>query len=375
MATIMHLTTLHTRSDPRIFIKEARSLASHLPHKVLLMVADGKGNIDEKVNRVSVHDLGHLSRNRFVHALVGPWRAFFAICKIKPTIVHFHDPGLIPLGMLLKVFGYKVIYDVHEDVPRQTLGKHWIPKSIRYPISLAMGVLEWFCARTCDALISATPKIAQRFPASKTITVQNFPIITELLNPAPIPYFDRPQSFAYVGAIATIRGAVEMIRAIDLLSNIPGVRVDLAGSFSPASLAGTLKALPGWTSVHYYGQISREQIANLLGNTRAGLVTLHATVNYLDSYPIKMFEYMSVGLPIIASDFPLWRRIIDGVGCGLLVDPLNPKSIAKAMRWILDNPAEAEAMGQRGRQAIERIYNWDDEATKIICLYNKLLTS
>jgi len=241
-----------------------------------------------------------------------------------------------------------------------------------------MGVLEWLCARACDALVSATPKIAKRFPASKTITVQNFPIITEVLNPAPIPYFERPQSFAYVGdvgVIASIQGAVEMVRAIDLLRNIPGVQLDMAGSFSPAGLADTLQALPGWTSVHYHGQVSREQIANLLGNTRAGLVTLHATVNYLDSYPIKMFEYMSVGLPVIASDFPLWRRIIDGVGCGLLVDPLNPKSIEKAMRWILDNPVEAEAMGQRGRQTIERIYNWDVEATKIICLYNKLLTS
>jgi hypothetical protein len=105
------------------------------------------------------------------------------------------------------------------------------------------------------------------------------------------------------------------------------------------------------------------------------MVTLHATSNYLDSYPVKMFEYMSAGLPVIASDFPLWRRIIDGAGCGLLVDPLNHEAIAKAMRWILDHPCEAEAMGQRGRQAVERTYNWDPEAVKLLSLYRELLNS
>lgn len=88
-----------------------------------------------------------------------------------------------------------------------------------------------------------------------------------------------------------------------------------------------------------------------------------------------MFEYMSASLPVIASDFPLWRRIIDGAGCGLLVDPLNSEAIVEAMRWILDHPTEAEAMGMRGRQAVERTYNGDAEAEKLLNLYKKLLNS
>jgi len=116
--TIVHLTTVHPRADTRI-LKEAQTIASTLEDcTVLLIVADGKGNADGAQGQVSVHDLGSIRGGRLVRMLQGPWRSFFAIIKINPTIVHFHDPELIPLGMLLKVGGYKVIYDVHEDFPQ-----------------------------------------------------------------------------------------------------------------------------------------------------------------------------------------------------------------------------------------------------------------
>ena len=373
LPVILHLTTVHPRFDVRIFVKEAKTLASHRPYKVLLMVADGKGCVIEEQGRVSIHDFGRLGGGRLGRLFIGPWRAFLAICRIKPAVVHFHDPELIPLGMLLKAIGYKVIYDIHEDVPTQTYAKHYIPKFIRHFVAIAMSSLERCAAKSLDVMIPATPKIAERFPKNKTVVVQNFPICNELIALRKIPYEDRDLSFAYVGGIAKIRGAFEMIRAFECLSDIKRARLELAGEFSPSRLEDELRMLPGWASVNYHGQVAREQVAHLLGGVRAGLVTLHATANYLDSYPVKMFEYMSAGIPVIASNFPLWRQIIDREGCGLIVDPLNPQAIAKAMRWILDHPAEAEAMGHRGRQAVGCTYNWDGEATKIMRLYDKLL--
>jgi glycosyltransferase involved in cell wall biosynthesis len=114
-------------------------------------------------------------------------------------------------------------------------------------------------------------------------------------------------------------------------------------------------------------------VQTLLSKVRAGLVTLHPTPAYLEAYPVKMFEYMAAGLPVIASDFPLWRSIITKEQCGLLVDPLDPKALAKAMRWVLENPVEAEAMGRRGREAVLTTYNWDAEAAKLKVLYRKIL--
>ena len=89
--------------------------------------------------------------------------------------------------------------------------------------------------------------------------------------------------------------------------------------------------------------------------------------------PIKLFEYMAAGVPVIASDFPLWREIVDSVGCGVLVDPNKPEEIAAAMRWMLENPEETETMGQRGRAAVLKQFNWDNEAETLIQTYESIL--
>jgi glycosyltransferase involved in cell wall biosynthesis len=372
---IIQLTTVHPRDDTRIFIKETQTLAAHLPHRVLLMVADGKENTEDVQEIVSVHDLGNLGGGRFDRILRGSLQAFFAICKIKPAIVHFHDPELIPLGLSLKVIGYKVIYDVHEDVPRQIYSKHYLPLMIRKPLARIISTVEWFAAKVFDAIISATPKIAERFPAAKTITIQNFPIINELLQLLPTPYPERPYAFAYPGVVSTIRGIGEIIRAFEHLNDIYNARFELAGEFSPYGLKDTLRMLPGWRFVNYHGLVSRLQLSSILSCVRAGLVLHHPVPNEIDAQPIKLFEYMSASLPVIASDFPVWRRIIDDAGCGLLVDPMKPEKIAEAMRWILEHPTDAEEMGKRGRQAVEKTYNWDAEAMKLLSLYKKLLNS
>ena len=129
----------------------------------------------------------------------------------------------------------------------------------------------------------------------------------------------------------------------------------------------------GWACVNALGFLSREQMRQTLSRSVAGIVTFLPVPNHIDAQPNKIFEYMSAGLPVIASHFPLWREIIEGNECGLCVDPLDPAAIAAAMDRLVENPDLARRMGENGRRAVHERYNWGVEEKKLLALYGKLL--
>src|SRR5690554_6346518 len=206
---------------------------------------------------------------------LGSWRMWRKLRQIRPDVIHFHDPELIFLGLAMRFCGTKVIYDVHEDVPRQILTKDWIPALMRPPVAAAVEVVESVSCRVFDAIVPATPRIAARFPRHKTTLVQNFPIPEELLSPQPVPYEKRHERVAYIGDISLARAAYEMVLAMSLLPAGSEWQLDLAGGFSDPALQPELEALPGWERVRYHGWAKRPQVAEILGSVRAGLVLLH----------------------------------------------------------------------------------------------------
>ncbi|MCF8012714.1 MAG: glycosyltransferase, partial [Clostridiales bacterium] len=248
MKNIIHLTTVHTRTDIRIRVKQTASLAGKLAASVALFVQDGKGFEADESSGVQVVDTGPKFRSRVMRMTLGAWRMLRAVQKARPDVAHFHDPELIPVGLTLKLSGIKVVYDVHEDVPRQILTKYYLPAVFRKPAAWFMEAVEWIAGMCFDAIVPATPKIAMRFPAGKTVVVQNFPILEELVAPQPVTYEQRPPDFAYVGGITRARGAMEMVEASGLVSP-DEARLRLAGAFSPKNLQSEIEALPGWDKV------------------------------------------------------------------------------------------------------------------------------
>lgn len=369
---IAFCSTVHPRNDTRVRIKEISSLAREFAQPVFFFVQDGKGDERDPHTGVTVIDTGPAPRSRWLRILAGVWRMYRTVLAARPAIVHFHDPELIPMGFLLKLSGIRVIYDVHEDVPLQILSKDWVPPTLRRPISKLIEGIEAVAGRAFDAVVVATPSIGLRFPRENTVLVQNFPLLDELVAASAQPYAERTANFAYVGVITVERGAREMVSAL-ARDPAEGMRLVMAGEIYPSGLRAELEKLDGWQQVEFIGFANRTQVADLLGRARAGLVIFHAEPNHVEAQPNKMFEYMAAGLPVIVSDFPLWREIVDGAQCGLLVDPLDAGAIAAAMDWILRNPVDAEAMGRRGRQAVERTYNWVPEADRLIVCYRRLL--
>jgi glycosyltransferase involved in cell wall biosynthesis len=221
-------------------------------------------------------------------------------------------------------------------------------------------------------VVAATPAIGKQFQPKKTVVVQNFPISGELASDECRPYTKRPSTVTYIGGMATVRGIKELVHAMALIPERFGARLVLAGNFDPPALEDEVKRIRGWERVDFLGWQSREGVEKILGNARIGLVVLHPRPSYLESYPIKLFEYMSAGVPVVASDFPLWRQIVQEAGCGLLTDPLSPKAIAEAIQWLFEHEEEAETMGLRGREAVHTDFNWNHESKKLLELYRRI---
>jgi hypothetical protein len=364
---------VHPRTDTRIWLKEVVSLGHALDTNISLFVQDGLGDDHVLDTFAKIVDTG-LSRSngRIARMTVGAGRMYRALRHARIEIAHFHDPELIPVGLLLRLHGVKVLYDVHEDLPRQILSKGYLNPIVRRCLSVVATAVEKMACFAFDGFFPATQTIADNFPIKKTETIKNFPIIGEFTKISIEDYQQRPSGFAYAGGLIDIRGSVEMVTALGHVKS-NDIVLHLAGSFRPEAHQAVCENLSEWHKVVFYGWSGRDQIKDIFSKARAGLVVLHPTQNYPDALPVKMFEYMAAGLPVIASDFPLWRQIVDGAGCGLLVDPLDPQAIAKAMDWIIDNPVEAEAMGRRGRSAVETTYNWSTEADKLIAYYHDRL--
>jgi len=368
-AKVCILTTVHPPFDTRIFHKQAKTLVE-AGYDVTLIAQHDRDEVVEGVQIIALPK----PKNRLARILGLTWRAFWLALRQKAKVYHFHDPELVSVALMLKVLTRsRVVYDVHEDYPLQILSKDWIPGFLCPVVARVVSGLEKIATRVFDGIVAATPGIARRFPKAKTVVVQNFPLPSEFANRKALPYMERPPRIVYVGGITFIRGAFEMVKAMAHLPAHLDAELVLAGRFIPPELQAELRALPGWERTRFLGWQDREQVAELLGQARVGLVILHPRPNYLDAYPVKMFEYMAAGIPVVASDFPLWRRIVEESGCGLVVDPLDSEAIAEAIAWLLEHPQEAAAMGERGRRAVPAKYNWNREAEKLLALYRRLL--
>jgi glycosyltransferase involved in cell wall biosynthesis len=363
---ICHITTLHPRYDVRIFHKECKSLSKK--YEVHLIVADGKG--EELKEGVYIHDVGLRQVSRMKRAVLDSKKAFLLAIELECELYHFHDPELTSIGQKLKKTGKKVIYDTHEDLPRQIESKPYLPKWLRPILSKIVEWQENKAAKKFDFICTATPFIRERFLEinPNTIDINNYPMVEEL--DVKIEWEEKKNEICYVGGLSKVRGIKELVKA---LVYIDGVKLNLAGAFSEPEFKEELVSISAWEKVNFLGYLNRNEISATFARSKAGIVGLHPVSNYLDSLPVKMFEYMIAGLPVIASNFPLWETIINTNKCGICIDPLSPEEISDAIRYILENPEEARRMGENGKQAVREKYNWTIEEKKLFEVYEKVL--
>lgn len=361
------MTSVHPAWDTRIAFRECASLAD-AGYEVVL-IAPGKA--DDLPRGVRLHSVP-LPSNRFERMTATVWNVYRAAIQERADVYHFHDPELMGIGLALRAHGSHVVFDVHEDIPQDIADKPWIAPAARRPVAALSALALRAFNSWYSAIVTATPAIARRFPHRHTVVVANYPRIEELPSSGTIEFDSRSRSVVYLGAITELRCIDEMVNAMESPLLPPGVRLTLAGHFESEQLEQRVRALPGWRKVDYEGFARRADVARIFAGVRAGLLLFRAAANHEEAMPTKLFEYLGAGLPVIISDTLRCSDIVHQNDCGLVVDPTDRDAVARAIGFLVDNPAIAQQMGARGRRIVTERYQWNSEAKKLTKLYAEI---
>jgi glycosyltransferase involved in cell wall biosynthesis len=359
---VCHFTSAHNSDDIRIFHKECVSLAE-AGHEVYLVTAQSDGQRHKNVQLVSANSI---KRGRLGRMIFTAREVYKHALALDADVYHFHDPELLRFARRLKRKGKKVIYDAHEDLPRQILGKDYL--KFKGVVSRIVERYENRVSKKVDYVITATPFIAKRFLEinEKSLDVNNFPLLSEM-DLQDSGSLKVPNKVCFIGGISRIRGIQELVESLAGTDIV----LDLAGTI-PDDFAKCLALSDGWKNVNALGFVDRKESLAIKSKSCAGIVTFLPLPNHTNAQPNKIFEYMASGIPVIGSNFPLWKIIIEENNCGICVDPSNPDDIRKGILKILNNPEMAIQMGKNGRRLVLEKYNWDIEKQKLVEIYRRL---
>ena len=368
---IAHLTSVHSARDNRIFDRECRSMAER-GYSVTLIAPHG---CDETINDVRIRSVPAAStrRQRMSHVVAAVYRR---AVEEDADLYHFHDPELIPLALQLRRKNKKVIYDVHEDYPSTISYSSWLPRRIRGTASWCFRYLERYASERFSALIGANPEITKRISRFNphTVTIGNYPSLTDY----PFaPRFDRARYGAGMlvsfGGISARTCTHAIVQALGLLPATVKANLLLGGGVWSEALLAAVTHEAGWSRVTYAQQLPVSVMLERLLTASIAFIVFSPEPNHFGVGANRFFEALAAGVPVITSDFPNWKELVNEVGCGLTVSPTDPRAIADAVTYLLSHPAEAAAMGRRGYELAAKQFNWELESCKLDVLYKELL--
>jgi glycosyltransferase involved in cell wall biosynthesis len=360
------ITTVHRVFDGRIFHKEAKTLAK-AGYEVTLIAQHDKNEIVEGIKITPLSK----PKNRITRIFGLSWQVLKLSIKQNCDIYHFHDPELILIGILLKIiYQKKVVYDVHEDVPKQILSKKWIGnKSIRIGTAFFINLLEKLGALLFDGIIAATETIAKKFPKKKTIVLRNFPILKLIDDANPLNVNKDLPIIIYAGGLTYDRGLKEIIQAMEYVGN--KAELWLVGKWESKAFENECTKLEGWEYTKYLGFKIVEEVYSIMKCADIGIYVPRLINRYKVGLPTKAFEYMACPLPMVLTDLPYRRKIF--VEASLYAKPHDIKDISKQIIFLLNNKDKAEEIGKKGRELVESEYNWEKESKKLVKYYKKLI--
>ena len=362
---ICHITTVHPRADTRIFLKYCKTYARDFG-ECSLIVADGNG--EDHDGSVKIYDIGK-SKSPLLRILFGSYRALKQALAIKCDVYHLHDPELIFVGLVLRVFNMTVVMDIHEDAPAQMKDKHYLNPFLRFVLSLSLSVLEKLSFPFFSGLVGATPHL--RFLYQKyngnVLGIYNYVLLSELANDRNKCVEALPNKVCFVGGIEEKRGILNLVDALPYVDG--GIELILGGNIPDKDFKVMLEKSKGWEFVDFRGYLSREDMNSVFEECLIGVVPFLPAENHINSLPNKIFEYMGGGLPVLGSDFVYWKKLIEDNGVGCCVDTRDSSQIAEIINRMFKDRASLKKMGATGANLVRNKYNWESQMDSLQTFY------
>ncbi|QKT04806.1 glycosyltransferase [Ectothiorhodospiraceae bacterium 2226] len=366
--TVVHLSTVHSEHDTRIFEKQCVGLAAE-GHSVTLVIQSTQDCDRRGVRIRALSPTKRRVRRMTVNAL----RALRIALEERADVYHLHDPELLPVGLALRMVGRRVVYDMHENVPKQIRTKHWIPQWMRVPIAAAVSSVERLTLNHMAVVCAERSYLSDYQWVRRRELVLNMPSLEVLETIAELPA--EVPTIGYIGGVTKDRGVLTVLQAaIDLRHDGLRVNFECVGPVDDDVAADDrfrAAIADGWLRAP--GRLPPQDGWRRIARCHVGVAVLRPLENYVDSYPTKMFEYMAMGLPVVVSDFALYRQVVDQHDCGLCVDPENVQSVRQALEALLTDAERARALGERGKRAVHEHYSWKGELQKLTDFYRGLL--
>lgn len=372
---VCHCTTVHAQLKSRTY------------HRQMLPLAEAG---------VRVHFVAPMHQREFPEGMAlftisrptNPRRKFLAWLHLTRTLLlqnadlyHIQDPQLLPLGFVLKLlFRKSVVYDAYEDFPSMAAVKKSVPRPLRALFAFTLALVERLAARCFDAIITADPLTLRRLARhgkSRKLVFYNFPNLS-FFPPQALPNENRAFDLVYRGGLSERTGTFVLLEALAQLAARPNPpRLLLLGYFddrdSEGAVCRRIRELGLDSLVEIRERIDHERMSQALSQARMGICPLLAIRKFQINIPVKIFEYWSCGLPVIASDLAPTRPFFRNGEAGLLVEPGSTAELATSIAWLLDHPVDASRMGRRGRQLVVRRYNNAHEVKKLGRLFASLV--
>ncbi len=366
MQDIFHITVSHSRYDSRIFERICKSLSKYKLN-IKLIVFDGLG-YEEKEN-IKIIDLG-VSKISFLKIFINHIKIFMKL-RNKNSILHFHEPILLPMALLLKLCGNKVIFDMHENLHLQIMIKDWpFPKYLKKIISIFYRKTEDLLLKGVDGLIVAQPIMINMYKNhnKNIISIANFYLSENEKdnNLNNILMKKNYKDLIYSGTISKERGFLNMIKLMSCLSK--EYKLHIAGKVNNNFKKKIPKSLKN--NIILYGHIEFEDLKKLYNKCGIGLIMFNNVGQYYMSYSLKLFEYMYFGLYVLMPNFGEWKIFNENFKAGLSLDPIDPKKYSKILKRL--DIETFKTTSKRNFKNARKYFVWENEVNKLINFYEKI---